>query len=318
MRFQVDNPLDLFVLLVSGAWGGIAPKLLSRRSRRRWAGIDLMIHMGWGAIFHCPQVQKRFKMTTATASSNNLDLSQEFSGRRALVTGGTRGIGAAIAQRLLDAGAKVAIAARSPREGMPVAATLVTGDLSTNDGVKAIAMEALELLGGLDILVNNAGSSNAFLGGSETISDEEWQRDFALNLLAAVRLTNAVLPALRESKAAAIVNISSTAATMPFPFDVHYGAAKAALDYYSRTLAVELGASGIRVNVVSPGPISTQTADELRKQFPISGNEWLKFVPLGRIGNTKDIAEVVALLASDRGGWLTGVNYRVDGGMTAR
>lgn len=250
--------------------------------------------------------------------SNKLDLSKEFAGRRALVTGGTRGIGAAIAQRLIDAGAEVVVAARSRSDVTPVAANFVSGDLSTNEGAKAIGTEALKALGGLDILVNNAGGSRAFLGGSETIPDEEWQRDLNLNLLAAVRLTNAVLPALRNSKAAAIVNISSTAATMPFPFDVHYGAAKAGLDYYSRTLAVELGASGIRVNVVSPGPISTPNADELRQQLPISGDEWFQYVLLGRFGETEDIAEVVALLASDRGKFITGVNYRVDGGMTAR
>jgi NAD(P)-dependent dehydrogenase (short-subunit alcohol dehydrogenase family) len=250
--------------------------------------------------------------------SGKLDLSKEFTGRRALVTGGTRGIGAAITQRLLDAGAEVVVAARTLSDVTPAAATFVSGDVSTNEGAKAIATNALEALGGLDILVNNAGGSRAFLGGSDTIPDEEWQRDLDLNLLAAVRLTNAVLPALRASKAAAIVNISSTAATMPFPFDVHYGAAKAALDYYSRTLAVELGPSSIRVNVVSPGPTSTVTADELRKQFPIPDDEWPKQVPLGRIGAAEDIAEVVALLASNRGKWLTGVNYRVDGGMTAR
>lgn len=248
----------------------------------------------------------------------NLDLSREFKGRRALVTGGTRGIGAAIAQRLLDAGATVAVAGRSHADTIPEGATFITGDVTTLEGVKSIADQALGALDGLDILVNNAGGSKAFLGGSETIPDEEWQGDFALNLFAAVRMTNALLPALRQSHAPSIVNISSTAATIPFPFDVHYGAAKAALDYYSRTLAVELGSSGIRVNVVTPGPISTPNSDELRKQFPISGDEWNQYVPLGRIGATEDIAEVVALLVSDRGKFLTGVNYRVDGGMTAR
>lgn len=251
--------------------------------------------------------------------SSKLDLSQEFTGRRALVTGGTRGIGAAVAQRLLDAGAEVVVTARSRTDATPAAATFVPGDLGTSEGVKAIAAEALATLGGLDILVNNAGGTRVFPDGSPTIPDEEWHRDLALNLLAAVRLTNAVLPALRRSKAAAIVNISSTAATMPFGPTAHYGAAKAALDAYSRTLAVELAPSGIRVNVVSPGPISTPNSDELRKTFPgISGDEWLQYVPLHRIGVTDDIAEVVGLLASDRGNWLTGVNYRVDGGMTAR
>jgi NAD(P)-dependent dehydrogenase (short-subunit alcohol dehydrogenase family) len=100
---------------------------------------------------------------------------------------------------------------------------------------------------------------------------------------------------------AAVVNISSTAATMPFGPCAHYGAAKAALDFYSRTLAVELAPS-VRVNVVTPGPVSTLGGDEVRKTFPgISGDEWLQWVPLKRIGTTDDIAEVVALLASDRG-----------------
>jgi len=251
--------------------------------------------------------------------SSKLDLSKEFSGRRALVTGGSRGIGAAIAQRLLDGGAQVAVAARSRSDVTPTATTFIAGDVCTSEGVKAIASEALAALGGLDILVNNAGGSRVFPEGSASIPDEEWQDTFALNLLAAVRLTNAVLPALRASKAAAVINISSTAATMPFGPTAHYGAAKAALDAYSRTLAVELAPSGIRVNVVTPGPVSTPSADELRKTFPgISGDEWLQWVPLGRLGVPDDIAEVVAMLASDRGAWLTGVNYRVDGGMTAR
>ncbi|PCC72143.1 NAD(P)-dependent dehydrogenase, short-chain alcohol dehydrogenase family [Nannocystis exedens] len=251
--------------------------------------------------------------------SSKLDLSKEFIGRRALVTGGSRGIGAAIAQRLLDAGAEVVVAARSRSDDTPAAATFISGDVRTSEGVKAIAAEALAALGGLDILVNNAGGSRVFPGGSATIPDEEWQDTLALNLFAALRLTNAVLPALRASKAAAVVNISSTAATMPFGPVAHYGAAKAALDAYSRTLAVELASSGIRVNVVTPGPVATPSADELRKTFPgIPAEAWPEQVPLKRLGTPDDVAEVVALLVSDRGRWLTGGNYRVDGGMTAR
>lgn len=256
--------------------------------------------------------------------SNTLDLSKEFLGRRALVTGGSRGIGAAIARRLLDGGAKVVVTARSPNEETPTAATFIAGDVRTPEGVRAIAGAALEALGGLDILVNNAGGSLAFPEGSTTIPEEEWQEGFALNFFSAVRLTNAVLPALRNSKAATVVNISSTAATMGAgsgPF-AHYAAAKAALDAYSRTLAIELAPTGIRVNVVTPGPVSTVSADELRKTFSEAigapTDVFTEFVPLGRYGSTADIAEVVALLVSDRGNWLTGVNYRVDGGMTAR
>jgi NAD(P)-dependent dehydrogenase (short-subunit alcohol dehydrogenase family) len=197
--------------------------------------------------------------------SNKLDLSKELIGRRALVTGGTRGIGAAITQRLLDAGAKVVVAARTRNDDTPAEATFVSGDVTTNDGVEAIATKALAALGGLDILVNNAGGGSAFLEGSWTIPDKAWHDNLELNLFAAIRLTNAVLPELRASKDAAVVNISSTAATMPFGAFAHYGAAKAALNYYSRTLAVELAPSGIRVNVVSPGVISTPGSQEFSK-----------------------------------------------------
>lgn len=256
--------------------------------------------------------------------SSKLDLSKELIGRRALVTGGSRGIGATIAQRLLDAGAQVVVAARSRNVETPAAATLVTGDVRTVDGVKTIASGALSALGGLDILVNNAGGSEGFPEGSASIPDEEWQEVFALNLFSAVRLTNALLPALRESEAASIVNISSSAARMGAgagPF-AHYSTAKAALEVYSRILAVELGPSNVRVNVVTPGPVATVGSDALRKRFGdamgMPAAAWLEAVPLGRFGGTDDVAEVVALLVSDRGKWLTGVNYPVDGGMTAR
>jgi NAD(P)-dependent dehydrogenase (short-subunit alcohol dehydrogenase family) len=250
--------------------------------------------------------------------SNKLDFLKELSGRRALITGGTRGIGAAIARRLLDAGAEVAVAARTRNDEAPAAATFVAGDLTTSEGVEAIARKAIEALGGLDILVNNAGGGRAFLEGSWTIPDKEWHDSLALNFFAAIRLTSAALPALRASKAAAVVNISSAAATMPFGPFAHYGAAKAALEYYSRTLAVELAPSGIRVNVVSPGVISTPGSTEFAKTTPgFSSDDWLRNIPLGRIGAAEDIAEAVALLVSDRGKFMTGANYRVDGGMTA-
>jgi NAD(P)-dependent dehydrogenase (short-subunit alcohol dehydrogenase family) len=251
--------------------------------------------------------------------ANQLDLSKELIGRHALVTGGTKGIGAAIAQRLLDAGATVLVAARSRSDETPAEATFVSGDVTTSEGVDAIAKQALAAVGSLDILVNNAGGGGAFLGGSWTIPETAWNEAFALNLFAAIRLTNALLPALRASKAAAVVNISSAAARIPFAPSVHYGAAKAALEYYSRTLAAELAPSGIRVNVVSPGVISTPGSAEFAKTTPgFSTDDWVRNIPLGRLGGTEDIAEVAALLASDRGKFITGANYRVDGGMTVR
>lgn len=170
---------------------------------------------------------------------SKLDFSKELIGRRALVTGGARGMGAAIAQRLLDAGAKVVVTGRSRGESIPAGATFVAGDVSSLAGVKVIATGALGALGGLDILVNTAGGAPPFPGGTTSIPDEEWQASFALNLFAAVRLTNAVLPALSESKVGAIVNISSNASKMPFGPFAHYCAAKAALDMYSRALALD-------------------------------------------------------------------------------
>lgn len=250
--------------------------------------------------------------------SSKLDFSRELVGHRAIVTGGTRGIGAAIAKRLIDAGAEVVVAARTRGDDTLAGAIFVPGDVTTSEGVDAIAGKALAELGGVDILVNNAGGGGAFLEGSWTIPDETWHDSFGLNLFAAIRLTNVLLPALRASKSASVVNISSAAATMAFGAFAHYGAAKAALNAYSRTLAVELAPSGIRVNVVSPGVVATPGSDEFSKAHPeFSPADWMRNIPLGRVGAPEDIAEVVGLLASDRAKFITGANYRVDGGMTA-
>lgn len=247
--------------------------------------------------------------------SNKLDFSQELKGRRALVTGGTRGIGAAIAQRLLDAGAKVVVTARSRGDTTPVGAIFVAGDVTSPSGVKTIATEALEALGGLDILVNNAGGGSGFPEGVTTIPDADWEASFALNLFAAIRLTNAVLPALRESKAGAIVNLSSGAARMAIGPVAHYAAAKAALNSYSRTLALELAPTGIRVSVVSPGPVTTPGSREFSDAMGAPPDLFAKQIPLGRYGAPEDVAEMVALIVSDRGKWLTGGNFDVDGGI---
>ena len=250
--------------------------------------------------------------------SSKLDFSKELVGRRALVTGGTRGMGAAIAQRLLDAGAKVVVTARSRGEALPAGAAFVAGDVASASGVKAIAAAALDALGGLDILVNNAGGASGFPQGTASIPDEEWQASFALNLFAAIRLTNALLPALRASKAGAIVNISSGAAMMSIGAVAHYCAAKAALNSYSRTLAIDLAPSKIRVNVVSPGPVTTPGSRAFSDAMGAPPDLFAKDVPLGRYGSPEDVAEVVALLVSGRGNWLTGGNIHVDGGMSAR
>ena len=177
----------------------------------------------------------------------------EFGGKRVVVTGGSRGLGAAIAQRLLDGGATVVAAARSSTAETPHHATFVPGDVSSIHGVHAFAAAALDVLGGVDILVNNAGAARVHLHGIATIPDAEWVDALNLNYLSAVRVTDAFLPALHQAGAgSAIVNISSGAAIVPAPAMAHYSAAKAALNAYSKALAHELAPAGIRVVTVSP------------------------------------------------------------------
>jgi NAD(P)-dependent dehydrogenase (short-subunit alcohol dehydrogenase family) len=247
-----------------------------------------------------------------------LDLSKEFAGRRVLVTGGARGIGAATAQRLLDGGAKVVVASRSRHEQTPASATFIAGDVSTEAGAKALADATLKELGGLDILVNAAGAARVHMPNSEAISDAEWVDSLNVNFLSALRVTYAVLPALRQSSAASIINISS-GGNLPYHGSLlHYGAAKAALNNFSQGLAKELAPEKIRVNVVTPGPVISPGGDAIReeivKALGIPMEAFFAQVPLGRPGEASDLAEMIAFLASDRASWITGHNHFVTGG----
>jgi NAD(P)-dependent dehydrogenase (short-subunit alcohol dehydrogenase family) len=242
----------------------------------------------------------------------------DLSGRRALVTGGTRGIGAAISERLLSGGASVAITARSSPANVPECASIIEGDLGTPEGVTQVASRAAAALGGIDILVNNAGAAAAHPRGIQTISDEEWIEALQVNFLASVRLTTALLDAFPDDGRGAIVNISSTAAHTPTPALAHYGAAKAALRAYSKALAIELGPRAIRVNSVTPGSIDTGGGNSVRQtvadHLGIAVDALDNRNPLGRIGTTEDVAELVGFLVSDRARWITGSDFVIDGG----
>ncbi|MFJ6139735.1 SDR family oxidoreductase [Kitasatospora sp. NPDC092286] len=239
-------------------------------------------------------------------------------GKRAVVTGGSRGIGAAIVQNLLDAGATVVTSARNPTEHTPSAATFVRADLSTPDGVRGFAAAALENLGGVDIVVNNAGGCRAFQNALDIEND--WQYTVDINFLAAVRLNSALVPSMRANGGGVIVHLSSIATISSYPMILHYAAAKSALETYNKGLAAELAPHGIRVVAVSPGNVMTPGADEAREKIVdylgSKSEEWADEIPLGRIGQSQDIADAVGFLVSRRASWITGSNLVIDGGRT--
>lgn len=248
--------------------------------------------------------------------------SLELKGKRALVTGGSRGIGAAVVRHLLDAGAEVLTTARSATSTVPEGATFVQADVRSRAGAEALAAAAEEKLGGVDVLVHNAGGTRPY-EGTPAIPDEEWQEALDLNYLAAVRLDSLLVPGMRERRSGAIVHVSSAAVLTPevTPF-LHYTAAKAALEIYSRGLALELAPFGVRVNTVSPGRVVTPGGDATRERWaevaarmgvPADQGDG-PIVPLGRNGLPDDIANAVLFLVSGRASWLTGRNLIVDGG----
>jgi NAD(P)-dependent dehydrogenase (short-subunit alcohol dehydrogenase family) len=250
--------------------------------------------------------------------------STEFAGKRAIVTGGSRGIGRGIADRLLAGGATVAVAARrSPAD--PGGLVVIEADVSTSDGVAALAEQTLQRLGGIDFIVHNVGGSTQSKGGSTTVTDDDWQYAFDSNLFPAVRLDRELVPAMLEHGSGSIVHITSIQRRSPLPASLPYAAAKAALANYSKALANELAPSGIRVNAVSPGYIETESAQRMVEEIAEhDGTEIdaarqkimdsIGGIPLGHPGRPRDVGELVAFLLSDRAAYLVGAEFVADGG----
>lgn len=184
----------------------------------------------------------------------NHQASGELAGKRALVTGGTKGIGAAVVACLLAQGAVVLTTARNRPAGMPDHAGFVVADVATADGCTALADAVLKRLGGIDIIVHVVGGSSASAGGFAKLDDAAWQRAMDLNLYAAVRLDRALLPSMLEQKSGVIIHVTSIQRVLPLhDATMAYAAAKAALGNYSKALSKEVSPKGIRVVRVSPG-----------------------------------------------------------------
>ncbi|HEY5803476.1 MAG TPA: SDR family oxidoreductase [Lysobacter sp.] len=254
----------------------------------------------------------------------SFDLS--LAGKRVLVTGGTRGVGAAVVELLSTLEARiVATALSEPKQ--PIAGPhYVAADLATAEGVRAAVEAAQHHLGTVDILINVVGGSSAPAGGFARLVDAEWAKALDLNLMSAVRMDRALLPAMIAQGSGVILHVTSIQRLLPLhDSTIAYAAAKAALSTYSKALSKEVTPKGVRVVRVSPGWIETEaslaflggiaanagTDYEGAKQMVMNA---LGGIPLGRPAKPSEVADLIAFLVSPRAASISGSEHTIDGG----